>query len=570
MVNGKSGTRRAFDPAGRMGIAAFVVVVGFAFLFIRLGYIQLGQYGGQLDRYSDRHWSSMYIQHQRGLILDRAGRVMSASVEGRSLYAHPQKIKDRNRLAVLLTRLGILSLEESMERLSAPKPFVWLAHGIDIQQWNGIKKEFSGIEGVEAMPEWRRRYPLDKVGANVIGFVGSDGRGLAGVEFMLDQELAGDIESLHVEIGDHGLPVILDSQGHENPVFRGRDVQLTLDAYVQESVDHVLAETVDACEAKGGSIVVLNPRTGEIIAMGSEPSFDPNNFSDFPPAQYKNQAINTVFEPGSTFKIVTLAALATDRRTALSENVICNGSISIPGVPKPIHCYASHGPVTFREAIEASCNVGVIHAALELEPEQFYRMVQSFGFGIPTGVGLPGEEKGILRKPYQWSGSTRAVMAIGQEIAVTNLQMAMAMSVIANGGDLIKPQIVLKPPLKPQIVRNVIRPEIAAIARDFLLSVVEGDMGTGKKAKVAGVRVGGKTGTAQIADPRGGYAPDRFLSSFIGFLPAESPQLVISVWIHEPNPAIAHFGGDVAAPAFAKIAASAMKFLNIPTAAANP
>lgn len=560
---GGGGGKRVFDPALRIGVVAFVLLVGFALLFIRLGYIQLGQFGGRLNDVNKRVWSNMYIQTQRGQMLDREGRVFAASVEGKSIYAHPAKVKDINRAALLLARHGLLSIEESLERLSSPHPFVWLCRGLEPDRWKQLKEEFSKVEGVAAMTEWRRRYPLGAVGANVIGFVGADGHGLAGVEYMSDRELAGDIGSLHIEIGEHGLPIIRDAEGRQNPVFHGGDVQLTLDAYLQEASDQALSAAVENHEAKAGSVVTVNARTGEVLAVSSYPTFDPNRFTEYPSEQYRNMALNAIFEPGSTFKIVTIASVATDFPSAMESSTVCKGSIHIPGAPKVIRCYANHGPVSFRQSVEASCNVGIIRAAQPLPKETFFRMIQNFGFGIATGVGLPGEEKGILKKPFQWSLTSQASMSIGHEIATTNMQIAMAMTAIANGGELLKPQMIREAKPSPKVVRRVIRSDVAARVRNLLTSAVEGEMGTGKKAKIPGVRSGGKTGTALVPDPKtGGYDPNRFVSSFVGFFPVENPKYVISVVIHEPNPAIAHFGGDVAAPVFSKVGDAAMKFIS--------
>ncbi len=562
MINRGGGVRRLFDPAVRIGVAAFVIVVGFAFLFMRLGYIQLGQFGGRLADVSRRVWSSMYVQAQRGKILDRHGRVLAASIEGKSLYAHPSKVKDRHRLALTLDRLGLMTVEDCLARLASPGAFVWLARGIEPDRWARIKDEFVKMDGVGTLPEWRRRYPLGPVGANLIGFVGADGHGLAGVEYMVDPDLAGDVKTLRVEIGEHGLPVIRDADGNENPVYRGEDVTLTVDAYLQEAADQALAETVEQFEARGGSVVVMSARTGEILAMSSYPSFDLNRFSEFPPSQYRNMAVNAVFEPGSTFKLVTLSSISTFAPSVQSDPVFCNGSVHVPGAPKVIRCYANHGALTYRQVVEVSCNVGIVRGGLALPPEDFFRMIQNFGFGIRTGVGLPGEEKGILRKPYRWSKSSQASLSIGHEIAVTNIQIAQACAAVANGGDLLKPHILRRAGASagPHVVRHVLRKDIADNVRHLLISAVEGEKATGKKAKVPGVRVGGKTGTALVPDPKtGGYDPNRIVSSFVGFFPAEYPKTVISVVIHEPNSSIGHFGGDVAAPAFSKIAAAVLK-----------
>ena len=561
MIQGGGG-RRLFDPSLRIGIAAFGVLVGFAFLFIRLGYLQLGPESDRLANETRRVWMNMFVQPQRGRILDREGRILAASIECKSLYAHPTKVKEKNRLALLLAKHELESLEESLERLSSRSAFVWLSRGIDKERWDKIKGEFAKIEGIGALPEWRRRYPLGAVGANVLGFVGADGHGLAGVEYTMDGELSGEPGSLRVEIGDHGMPVIRDAAGRDNPVFKGRDETLTIDAYVQEATDQALSSTVERFEAAGGSVVVTDARGGEILAMGSYPTFDPNRFTEYHPAQYRNLAVNAMFEPGSTFKIVTISVLCADHPAALADHYFCNGYIKIPGVPHGIRCYASHGPLTFRTAVEASCNVGIIRAAQRIPQESFYRAVQSFGFGIPSGVELPGEEKGLLRKPYRWSLSSQTSMSIGHEVGVTNLQIAMAMGAIANGGRLMKPALIRRPGAGPSLVRQAMRPEVAYQVRDFLVSAVEGEMGTGKKAKVPGVRVGGKTGTAMVPDPKvGGYDPNRFISSFVGFFPAESPRYVISVVIHEPAPGIGHFGGDVAAPAFSKVGTALLKLI---------
>lgn len=567
--------RRSFDPALRIGVAAFLVLAGFAMLFIRLGYIQLGDFGGRLVSVKERTWSSRYVYPQRGRILDREGRVLAASVPVMSLYAHPQKVKERQALAIKLARLDLLSLEESLERLSSPHSFVWLSRGLDKERWDRIKPEFEKIEGVGVLPEYQRQYPLRNIGSNLIGFVGIDGRGLAGIEYVSDHDLAGDLRNLRVEIGEHGMPVIVDQEGRENPVFRGKDIVLSLDAYVQEAADNVLAETVENFEARAGSVVVLRARTGEVMAMASYPNFDPNRFSDYPPSHFLNQAVNAVFEPGSTFKIVTISSVISEHRSVLSERFFCNGAFHVPRMSNVLRCYASHGPVDFQRAIQLSCNVGVISASLAVPQEVLYRAMQDFGFGIESGVRLPGEERGLLRKPYRWSLLSRYAVAIGQEVAVTNIQLASAMAVIANGGSLLRPQVILNvhhldegdsasaihP--APILIRRVLKPDVASVVQDLLVSAVEGaEDATGRKAKVAGIRVGGKTGTAQVAKSgSAGYDPNRFVSSFVGFFPAENPDLVISVVVNEPNPSIGHFGGDVAAPAFSRIAESARKLI---------
>lgn len=567
-----SGGRRLFDPSIRIGVAAVLVLAGFAFLFIRLGYIQLGQFGGRMVTMKDRIWSSRYVYPQRGRILDRHGRVLAASFPVVSLYAHPHKVRDRKKLALLLARLELLGLEESLERLSESASFVWLSRGIEKDRWAQIRKEFEKMEGVGILPEYRRQYPLGAVGSNLIGFVGIDGLGLAGIEYSADRDLAGDVRHLKVELGDHGMPVIVDSEGRRNPVFRGMDVVLSVDAYLQEASDNILAETVEKYEAQAGSVVVMKARTGEILAMSSYPGYDPNRFSEYPPSRYLNQAINRVFEPGSTFKIVTVSSVISDHRASLKEHYVCDGHFEVPGTPYALRCYASHGEITYQRAVELSCNVGILQGALSLSKERFFGMIQNFGFGIETGIRLPGEERGLLRKPFQWSLLSRHAISIGQEVAVTNLQLAAAMTVIANGGNLLKPVVILEtrrtddragtdpPRVTPTVVRRVLSANVSALVRDLLESAVTAEDATGKKARLPDVRVAGKTGTAQVAKAgRGGYDPNRFVSSFDGFFPADHPEIVISVVVHEPNSRIGYFGGDVAAPAFARITQAARK-----------
>lgn len=564
---GKSTVRRPFDPSRRIWIVASLLVAASVMLTARLAYIQIGQFGGRLAQTQEKLWSSRLIQPKRGRVVDRQGRLMAAVTEAYAVFARPGRVKDRDKLARILARHRLIPYEEALNRLNTSLSFVWLSRNINPDLTKTLNADLEGIDGVGLVREYRRSYPLGHVGASLIGFVGVDGHGLGGLEFQYDQELTGDAGALEIVLGEHGMPMVRDSQGNVNPTFKGHDIELAMDAYVQEQVDAVLQETVITHAASQASAVVVDPRSGEVLAMGSMPRFDPNRFWEYPPSAHRNISASVLYEPGSTFKIISMAAVLGAPGFTTAESYNCQGSLKAHS-GHTVRCYANHGRIDYGQAVDASCNVGIIQAAQRhVDRNTFYTYIRDFGFGISTSSGLPGEERGILRKPGRWSLSSDYSITIGQEVAVTNLQLAMAAAAVANGGELLRPITVRRVldengntirQFERQVVRRVIDRGRAYGVTRLLVSAVEN--GTGKKAALPGVRVAGKTGTAQMANLKtGGYEAGRFVSSFVGYFPAESPEVLISIVVFEPDMKTGYFGGDVAAPAFQRIAAFIQK-----------
>jgi len=409
----------------------------------------------------------------------------------------------------------------------------------------------------------RRKYPKEDLAGNLIGFVGTGGLGRSGIEYTFDHHLLG-VDGLRV-IGKDGRQRAYKTIGllNEEPQD-GNDVYLTIDQHMQEIVQHVLRQRVRELNAKGAMAIVMEPNTGKILAMANEPSFNPNVSK--PPSEddMKNSCVSVAYEVGSTFKVIT-AAIALREKVVTDSTVFdCNGTLEIPG-ERPIKCWPPHGQeITFKRAIAMSCNVVLAQVANKFTNEQFYRHIDRFGFGAKTHERFYGEESGVLHPPDKWSGnrSRAAIGAMGYEVMATLLQMMRAYASVANGGDLLLPVIservqtkegrIIESAEARSPVRPVMPPEVAANLRDMMINVVESREGTAGRARMDGIRVAGKTGTSRKWDSHTKtYTDDRHWSSFIGFLPAEAPELLCGVVFDEP--AGRETGGVAAAPAFKRI-----------------
>ncbi|MDP2940744.1 MAG: penicillin-binding transpeptidase domain-containing protein, partial [Candidatus Omnitrophota bacterium] len=446
-------------------------------------------------------------------------------------------------------------------RLARKKSFIWIARKISPQQAEAIRK--LNIKGLGFIKESRRSYPNGYLASQAIGFAGLDNSGLEGLEAYYDKYLK----------GQPGWAVFLrDARQKKLDIWEkmvlpkdGFDLVLTIDEVIQYIAERELDKAYKSYHAKAASIVVMDPHTGAILAIANRPSFDLNEYMSAGKDDIRDRAICDYFEPGSVFKIVTASAALQEGRVKETDRIFCeNGSYRV--ATHTLHDHQSHGWLSFREVITESSNIGTTKVAQVLGPEIISRYVKQFGFGAKLGVDLPGEIPGLAKEPRAWSKISIAAIPIGQEIGVTSLQLASAISAIANGGQLMRPYIVqeirdkhgeLIKKNSPVLIRKVVSLDTAARVKNILAGVVE--EGTGKLAKIDGFSAAGKTGTAQKLEPNGAYSHNKFMASFIGFAPVEDPLLVVVVTLDEPRPY--YFGGVVAAPVFKNVAADSIKYL---------
>jgi cell division protein FtsI (penicillin-binding protein 3) len=548
------------------------LLAGFAVVLIRLLNLQVLQAAELTQRADRQHWKSVSLEGPRGTIYDRNGKVLAINVEVPSAFGVPTALEDLRGAAKRLAPVLNVRQTELEKKLRQDRSFVWLARKLDPEQGRRLKA--LSLEGIGVVMEGRRFYPKGPLLSHVLGFAGMDGEGLEGIERRYDRYLHGDKQVMMLErdaLGRTVFPRGLREQGPDG----GRHVVLTIDEVVQYVAEKELEEAVTSTRAKGGMAVVMDPHTGAVLGMAVNPRFDPNVVKSLTPDRWRNRAIADVFEPGSTMKMFIAAA-------ALEEQLITpttmlygeNGHMTVANTV--IHDHEKMGWMTFSEVIQKSSNIGAAKVAMRLGEHRTYDYLRRFGFGERTDVDLPGEVAGLLKSPREWGRRTLASIAMGQEIGVTGLQMASAVSAIANGGVLMKPYVVaevrdtkgrLLAEMGPQQRRQVISQETARTLSEMLEKVVAN--GTGTKAAVSGIRVAGKTGTAQKVDPRtGAYSSTLVVGSFVGFLPADDPKIVIAVMVDEPQ--VDAWGGAVAAPAFRRIAEQVLPYLGVtPNSAVN-
>ena len=417
------------------------------------------------------------------------------------------------------------------------------------------------LDGVGTYAEERRTYPQRSVASHVLGYAGVDNRGLAGLERSLDRVLAGRAGQETIVRDPFGRVIEVLSRDPEQP---GRDVYLTLDRTVQAQAESVLQETVRNWGAKAASAIVLDPETGEVLAMAVAPGYDANRFGAVPVDRTRNRAVTDVYEPGSTFKLVTVAGVLSERLVTPSTAFTLPYQLEV--ADRVIHDSHPRGTerMSVSQILSHSSNVGTVTLAHLLGRDGIQRWVERFGFGRETGIDFPGESPGIVLPSERWSGSTIGNVPIGQGIGVTPIQMASAYAAIANGGVAVQPHLVARVGAGPRTApkrRRVVSEGVAATLKTLLRGVVD-EGGTGTAAAIPGYYVAGKTGTAQKPDPRGGYSSSKYVASFVGFVPATKPRLVVLVNVDEPRGSI--WGGVVAAPAFQQIARFALQYLEVP------
>lgn len=543
-------------------LAAWGVVV-----IVRLAQVQLVRHDEYVQKAQRQQERTLPLAPIRGSILDARGRILAESVAAVSIYADPQAITNPRATARALAALPEIGLtaKQIEQKLGSDGAFVWVARQLPAESGEAAKK--LKLPGIYFLDEHRRTYPRATLAANVIGYVGLDGEGLAGIEHAFDARIRGRAGRVTLLRDAKRGMYLVGGEGTNRPLD-GDSIALTVDSVVQFITERALQRAVDRARGASGAAIVMNPADGAILAMASFPTFDPNRFGDFGPDQWRNRNVQDMYEPGSTFKIVTASAALEEGLVTPSQILDCgNGEIEVGNVVIHEHGGAKYGLMTFEDVMAHSSNVGTIRVGLALGQQRFYRYIRQFGFGERTGIELPGETPGKLRRTQAWSQVSNASISIGQEIAVTPLQVVTAISTVANGGVRVAPHIidhivdaqgnVIGRSQREAPVR-VISEKTAAVLNEILKVVVSN--GTGAKAALAEHIVAGKTGTAQKA-VRGGYSPDRVVASFGGYVPADRPRLVILVVVDDPK--IGQFGGDIAAPAFKEIAEASLRYLGV-------
>lgn len=550
-----------------------IVIAGFFLILGKAFYLQILEYPIWLERSRAQAEAKLDVPSYRGSIYDNKGRLMAFSVSQPSLFADGKYVKNPEKAALLLAPILGESADALQKRLASKRRFTWVERHLTDQQ--AIDIEVLKQSGLYTVDEYRRFYPFRQVAGQVLGFVGLDGKGLEGVEKAYDPLLAGsDIVKAYLRDGLRRGLWLKDSPPPEPVETTG--LRLTLDAYLQYISESELEEGASHYKAKAGEVVIIDPRTFEVLAMANWPFFDPNQGSRMNADQWRNRIITDSFEPGSTFKVFLISAALQEGVVRPTDRIFCeNGKYRVAShIINDVHPY---GWLTVPQVIKYSSNIAASKLALELGGERYAKYIHSFGFGNATGIGLPGEVKGLVRPWEKWRATDLAATGFGQAIGVTALQLTMAVAAIANGGVYGQPLIAKEvvnsdgEPIRRftgSSTRRIIQKKTAEQIGDMMRSVTE-QGGTGIRAAPPGYSAAGKTGTAQVVDPQTGrYATHKYTSVFTGYVPADDPRLVMTVVIHEPQGS--GYGGVVAAPIFRNIAAKALPYLGVPPSDGQP
>ncbi|HET6654975.1 MAG TPA: penicillin-binding protein 2 [Gammaproteobacteria bacterium] len=538
---------------GAVVLAAFVLVAGG--LAWRAFSLEIFDNDFLLDQGAARHLRVVPIPAHRGMITDRTGRPLAVSTPVDSIWVNPQEFTDFDRIGELARALHLspASVRDAIESHSG-REFYYLQREMSPADANRVLA--LDLEGIHVEHEYRRYYPAGEVVSHVLGFTNIDDAGQEGLELAYNDWLQGKPGAERV-IRDRLGHIIQEVASLKDPK-PGRDLVTSIDLRIQYLAYRDLKAAVEKQDAKSGSVVVLDPNTGEVIAMANQPAFNPNDRSDFYARLYRNRAVTDVFEPGSSFKPFTIAAaLETDRYTPATKVDTAPGWIVVDGYT--INDHRDYGVITLTTLLEKSSNVGASMVALSLTPEHMWSIYDALGFGHYTGSGFPGERTGVLRPYRTWRKAGQAAISYGYGVSVTALQLTRAYAAIATGG--ILPRVSFLRLAEPPAGRRVLPEQVADELRMMLETVVT-DPGTGTLAEVPNYRVSGKTGTAHKA-VGGGYSADHYTSVFCGMIPAEHPRLVACVVINDPSNGD-YYGGLVAAPVFADVMTGAMRILDVP------
>jgi len=550
----------------RVILISFFIFFSFVLVVGRMFQLQVLK-KEQLYKLAARQQSSQIpLVPKRGTIYDRNENELAVSIEVDSAYAESKKVVEVEKTVRKLSAIFQNDQKELREKLKSRKSFEWIERKISPKEAEAVKA--LNLSGIHFLRENKRFYPNSHLAAHIIGFVGLDSKGLEGIELQHDALLNGKQNVLITERDAMGRGIMTGGGPYEKEEHY-RNIILTIDKQIQHVAETELSHSVQKWGANGGMVIVMDPKTGKILALTSYPFFNPNQFIQYRPRSWRNRAISDVFEPGSMFKAFLAAAVFEEKIVQPTDSFYCeNGFYTV--YDRTIRDHSKHGWLTFHQVIKVSSNIGAAKAAEKIGKERFYRSLCDFGFGEKTRVGLPGEAKGIVQHPRYWPPITLNTIAFGQGIAVTGIQMATALSAIANGGVLMRPQAVERitnergeviQSFQPEAVRRVISEETSRKVIGLLKATTEKG-GTGEQAVPQGYEVAGKTGTAQKVDSiLGGYSGDKFTSGFMGFAPADEPKIVVLVVIDEPQGST--YGGIVAAPVFRAIVEKVLPYLNI-------
>jgi cell division protein FtsI (penicillin-binding protein 3) len=550
----------------RIALVGLLLALGFVAIGLRAVQLQVLQQARLASEARDQYLRQLVLRPRRGMVTDRTGAPLAVSADAESVFADPEAF-DRAPAAALQKLGRTLGIDaRTLAKRSGPRNrFVWLKRRVSPAEASAVRK--LEVPGVGLVVETKRYYPKGSFAANLLGFVGDDGNGLEGLERAFDEVLRGEPSKVPSLRDGAGKTVLRDAPD-PGRTREGARVELTIDQGLQLAAEQALSRAVTGSHALSGMAIALDPVSGEILALATWPTFNPN--APRPGEVLKNRAVTDTWEPGSTFKTFTIAG-AIDRGVLKPTDAIDCGNGELAIGAHVIHDHAKLGWTGASKILAQSSNIGAARIGARLGRDGLREVLSAFGFGERTGVGLPAEHRGQL-PPFR-SDIAVATASFGHGVTATGLQITAAMAALANGGVLVRPRVVKRvvdvasgevlEEGGPEPVRRVVRAETAAMVGRWLAGVIEDERGTGRRARLDGWRAGGKTGTAQKADSvSGGYSADRHFSSFVGFAPLEAPRITIGVFIDEPKGEI--YGGEVAAPAFKQIAEHALKMLGVP------
>jgi len=542
-----------------------LIFTGFAWRLINLQVLQHDHFSGIA---SEKHSFRKVIPARRGEILDRYGEKLAVNIPVRTVTADGTHIKDPKALAKVAAPFLGMSEKELEEKFSTKDPYVVIRKEVSEEKAQEMIRAMdqAKLRGLYLEEGSIRSYPNGEMLCHILGFADRSGKGIDGIEKVFDAELAGHEGFRRIEHDRKGREIVV-YRGQEQLPEQGADISLTIDMGLQAIVEHEIETVYKELRPVSATAILADPATGEILAMACRPNFDPNKFNEAKPEQMRNRAITDMYEPGSTFKIVVAAAALNDKIVDEKSRIYCeNGLFQYGG--KTIKDHHKAGDMSVGEILQYSSNIGSAKMSLRMKDGDYYGYVRRFGFGEKTGIPLHGEITGLVQPPHRWDMLTKTRMAYGQSVAVTPIQMVMGMSVIANGGKLMKPRLVLSKGegsavRETEPIREVVSGKTAEFVSTALEKVVS-QQGTAPLARVEGFTVAGKTGTAQKISPRGGYLDGRYIVSFAGFMPAEKPRLMGLVIVDDASiGASANYGGLVAAPVFSKICSRAARYLDL-------
>jgi len=556
---------------GRLIFIGIVFTLFFGGIGAKAAYLQIFRNAWLADKAADQYSRDLVKSGRRGTIYDANHIEMAVSIDTTSIAVYPRMIPDKGRTAVALAKALGLKSRDVKRKLASKRSFVWLKRQVTPRENKAVSA--LKITGIDFIPAYGRFYPNRGLAASVLGFSGTEGRGLEGLEYRYENYLKGPTQKITVLKDALGRGFDAEKESHANDT--GNNLVLTIDRNIQYIAENALQDAITRFSARSGMAIVMAPGTGAILALAQCPRFNPNAFAGYDRELWRNRAITDPFEPGSTMKIFSAAAAIESGICTPNTIFFCeNGSYRIG--KNTVHDTHSYDWLSLQQIVKYSSNIGAVKVGQSIGPQSLYTVLRKFGFGQKTGIDCPGETSGSLAPWKRWSGIDAGAIAFGQGMAVSAVQLAAAVSAIANDGVLMKPYIVqavtdpngrIVKNTTPQKIRQAVSPETARTVKRILQTVTTSG-GTGVQAALDGYTVCGKTGTAQKVDRSGAYARGKYVASFVGFVPARDPRLTILVVIDEPEKQ--HYGGIVTAPVFRTIAEESLNYLNIPFQKSKP